>query len=605
LLFALGLMSKPMLVALPFVLLLLDYWPLGRLARGAGLDQGVSVQHCKAPALQLVLEKLPFFVLSGVGCVLTILAQQKGHAVVSTGGLPIPERIGHALVSYVHYLAVCFWPRHLSVFYPYENSGATEMAACALLLVAVTVAAVWVGRRLPYLLVGWFWFIGMLVPVIGLVQVGEQAWADRYMYLPSIGFLISAAWGVSDIAARKKPRAPNLGVQASSSLQISNLGAGTLAVLGGLVSLVAMAGTVVQLAYWRNTRTLFEHAEKVTRNNYMAIALVGSLQAAEGNPEDAIERYRRALEIRPGYAEAHYLLGDALEKQGRTEEAIAEYRQALRFKPIQFQAHISLGLALAKQHNDAEAAEHYRAALRINPDSAVAHNNLARLMHSQGKLDEAIEHYRAAIEYGPSLAEARNNLGAVLVQQGELPEGIAQLREALRINGGNSQTELNLALALCQQGDWSQAAELFARAAGKVPWDANLHYRFGVALEHNRKPKEAMGEYASALLMQPDFPDALAALAWVLATASDSSLRNGTEAVSMAERACDLTSRKDPDKLQVLAAAYAETGQFHEALSALTNARLEAVAGKNTDLIQKSERMDAAFRSGQPWRDLP
>jgi len=590
--FALGLMSKPMVVTLPFVLLLLDYWPLKRFQ--------LPIANNKL-LFRLFLEKVPFLLLAAIACVLTVMAQTRAHAVVSTAGLPIPNRIAHALISYVHYLSAMFFPRHLAVYYPYGTvTSIAKIIAAVVVLGLISAVAIRFARGSPYLLVGWLWFLGTLVPVIGLVQVGEQAWADRYTYLPGIGIFMAVVWAVAG-----KLQAPNPKLQRTSKPQIPNhefeavpahfgFGAAMVALIG--VGLLAL--TSVQLRYWKNTRTLFEHAATVTRDNYMAATLLGSLYAKEGKLDEAIDRYKTALGWKRGYPEAHFFLGNALDQQGKIDAAIAEYKQALWFKPMQEQTHIFLGAALAKQRKFDDATFHYLAALNLNPESAVAHNNLARVLQSEGRSDEAMEHYSAALKFDPGLAQAHNNFGVLLLARGKTAEGVRELREALQLNPGDLETESNLALALNQQQQWSEAAEWFGKALEKRSNDANAQYQFAVALVHLRRIREAMSHYASALLIQADYPDALDGLAWILATDLNPTFRNGTEAVRMAERACELTNRKDAQKLKTLAATYAEVGRFNEAASTIQNA-LDISPLKTKEM----QTMAEAFKAGKPWRD--
>jgi len=438
-------------------------------------------------------------------------------------------------------------------------------------------------RRYPA--VGWFWYLGMLVPVIGLVQVGDQAWADRYTYLPSIGLFIAVVWGLGELAGRW--RATKI----------------ALRWLAAAVGVALLVGTSVQLSYWRDTRTLFEHAARVTRNNPLAATMLGTLLAKEGKFDQAIEHYQTALRYAPGFPEAHFYLGHALDEQGKLDQAIAEYRKALWFKPMQEQAHIFLGTALGKQKKAEEAAAHYRAALEVNPDSAVAHNNLAKLLHSQGRLDDAIAHYSAAIECDPTLAQAHNNLGILLLQKGRLAEGTAQLREALRLKPDDAETQVNLAQALAQQEQWREAADLFARTVTPATADPHIHCQYAVALAHLGRTREAMSQYASALLLQQDLPDALDGLSWILATDANPAFRNATEAVRMSQHACELTGRKDPVKLKTLAAAYAEAGRFPDAIATAQAAHDMAARAGNKALADLCLRMLEQFKSAQPWRE--
>jgi tetratricopeptide (TPR) repeat protein len=579
--FALALMSKPMAVTLPFVLLLLDYWPLKRIQ--------LPVTNYQL-LFRLMLEKIPFFVLSAVACVLTVVAQTKGYAVVSTAGLPISTRVTHALVSYLYYLGAMCVPRHLAVYYPYQTgASAMQFVAASVVLALLTAIAVRFGRRKPYLLIGWLWFLGTLVPVIGLIQVGDQAWADRYTYLPLVGLFVAVVWGICQEFQGLAP-----------ANEFSDM-APVCVVIGIGTALLTL--TSLQLRYWKSTRTLFEHTMAVTRRNYMAMTLLGSLSAKEGKLDEAIEHYKTALSWKPGYPEVHFFLGNALDKQGKLEQAIGEYKLALWSRPLQEQTHIFLGAALAKQRKFDEATSHYIAALKLNPESAVAHNNLARIFQTEGRLDEAMEHYAAAVKCDSGLAQAHNNLGVLLLARGNPTEGVRELREALRLNPGDLETEYNLATALNQQGQWSEAADLLTKIVTRAPNDPNAHYQLGVALSHLHQTREAMSHYAGALLIQQDFPDALDALAWLLATAPSPEIRNGAQAVGMAERACELTGQRDARKLKTLAAAYAEVGDFPKAIAAATNALNSAINGGRTNLAKECQAMLTNFIAAKPWRE--
>jgi tetratricopeptide (TPR) repeat protein len=586
--FALALMSKPMVVTLPFVLLLLDYWPLRRIELPITNHQLL---------FRLIFEKVPFLVLSAITCVLTINAQSQAYAVVSTAGLPISSRVAHALLSYLHYIGALFWPRHLAVYYPYETAvSPAGIIGAASVLALISFIAIRYATKIPYLLVGWLWFLGMLVPVIGLVQVGEQAWADRYTYLPSIGLFIAIVWGFVEIFQARGHGA--VGTPRPTTAAKVGRGVPTAPLAIGLVIASALLTfTSFQLRLWKNTRTLFEHTAKVTEKNYMAVTLLGSLLAKEGKFDEAIDRYKTALSWKRDYPEAHFFLGNAFDQQGKVDAAIAEYEQALLFKPIHEQAHVFLGAALAKQRKFEEAKSHYLAALKLNPVSGVAHNNLAKVLQSEGRSDDAMEHYSAAVKFDPGLAQVHNNLGVLLLARGKTTEGIRELREALRLKPGDLETEYNLALALNQAEQWSEAAELLGKVLEKRGNDANAHYQFALTLTHSQRTREAMSHFASALLIQPDFPDALDGLSWILATSPNQNFRNGTEAVRMAERACQLTSRKDAQKLKTLAAGYAEVGRFSEANSTLQSAI------STTPNLSDGQQMLQAFGANKPWRD--
>jgi len=606
--FVLGLLSKPMVVTLPFILLLLDWWPLQRMqsvirpaapassnpqsatrnpqsrssppSSPSSILRSPSSRSLFAPLLR---EKLPFLALSALGCILTMWAQGSAHAIISTGQLTLGERISHALVSYVHYAAAMFVPVHLAIFYPYPAfTPLAETIGAALLLILISFLALRFRRARPWLLTGWFWFLGTLVPVIGLVQVGDQAWADRYTYLPLIGLFIILVWGAAELARRYHFPLGPVAALAATALLIS---------------------TSVQLTYWRNTRTLFEHAAKVIPNNYLAITALGSFLAKDGRHDEAIPLLQQALRVKPDYPQAHFFLGHELENRGDLDQAIAEYTAALRFSPYFEPAHVFLGMILARQNHPAEAIAHYQQALELNPESAIAHHNLAKLLQQQGELDEAAGHYAAALRFDPLLGQAHNNLGVILLQKNRFAEGATELRAALRLNAHDPQTECNLAQALNQLGQWADAADLLANAAQANPGDPNLHYQWGLALAGQHKTREAMARYARALILKQDFPEALNALSWILATDPRPELRNGGQAFNMSASACQLTGNQNPAFLLTYAAACAETGRFPEALTAARRAQTLAQTKNIPALAAQSAAMMNSFQTSQPWRE--
>jgi len=561
--FALALLSKPMAVTLPFVLLLLDFWPLGQMSRDS--------------LSRLVVEKTPLFALSAACCSWTLWAQRRGHAV---GEIHLAHRLSHVLASYLDYVVLLVFPRHLAIYYPYPLHEQTlRVLGGAAALALISALAIAAARRRPWLAVGWFWFVGMLVPVIGLIQVGDQALADRYTYLPAIGLFIILAWGGAELAARY-PAAR---------------------LFAPALILAALAATWNQVHYWKDTRTVFEHARQVTQNNSLAVMLLGELQAEAGDLDGAVSLYREALRDKPNYA-AHYYLARALEQQGKIDEAKSEYSLSLRLHPWFEQAHLFLGLLLAREKNCDQAAAEYEAVLKANPRSAAAHNDLARLLQTEGRLDESIQHYRAALQFEPGLAQAHNNLGVLYLQKGRPLDGATQLRIALHLNPENAETEYNLALALNQQQQWGEASELLQRVAPAWPNNADAQYQYGLALSHEGKNREAMSQFAKALLLTPDNAEALNALAWIAATDPHPDLRNGGQAVAMAGRACELTKQQDPAMLLTLAAAYAETGRFNEALATAQKGRDIAKAKANKQLDEEAALMRTAFDKRQPFR---
>lgn len=410
--FALGLLSKPMLVTLPLILLLLDYWPLGRLSpTAAGVAGG--------PALRLgswsvsrrpLLEKVPLLVLSLASSVATLAAQ--GGAVQPLERLALSTRIENALVSYAAYLGQSVAPVGLSVFYPHRlDMPLWKPIAAAVLLALVSAIAFALRRSRPYLLVGWLWYLVMLLPVIGIVQVGAQAQADRYTYLPQIGLFVLVAWAAADLASTWRRRRVVLGAAAA------------------IVIALSISAAHVQASYWRDSESLWTHALSSTSNNSIAHGNLGAAQLQAGRLDVAIANLERALEIDPGYADAHNNLGYALSQQGRLAEAIAQYRMALEIDPHLLRAHYNLGNALLQAGRVQEAFAPYQEALRIDPSYAEVHNNLGIALLSVGRVGEAIAHFQTAIELRPTYVDAHRNLAWVLAT------GPAKLRDGVRAVG--------------------------------------------------------------------------------------------------------------------------------------------------------------------------
>ena len=401
LLFALGLAAKPMLVTLPFVLLLLDYWPLDRfqLGRDFGSPENKNTRSLepstkKLPPSRLIGEKLPMFMLSGIFSVIALWAQEKAGAMSGMDIVPFKWRIANALVSYVSYIGKMIWPRDLAVFYPHPQNSLPiwQVVSAGLLLLILSTLVVRLAARYKYGLVGWLWYLGTLVPVIGLVQVGEQARADRYTYVPLIGLYIIIAWGLADLGEKSRRRRTLLTVSVTSLLMVLAL------------------CSWQQTRLWRNSISLFEHTLKVTTNNYVAHYTLGNALALQGNLAEAIAQYRKALRIRPNYAEAHNNLGNALALQGNLAGAVRHYQKSLRIIPIQGKTQRNLGVALDRQGKHEEAMRHYKEALRINPQDAQSHNNIGVTLTEQGKLEEAMVHFSEAMAIDPNFTEAQRNL---------------------------------------------------------------------------------------------------------------------------------------------------------------------------------------------------
>jgi protein O-mannosyl-transferase len=442
--FALGLMSKPMLVTLPFVLLLLDYWPLRRFNPPAA--------GSFAAGRRLVLEKLPLLALSVAACVVTFLVQHQARQ--STDVLPLASRLHNAVVSYVAYLGQSFYPVNLAVFYPYPPNGGESLGvALALLgLITISVAVIHWRQTQPCLLVGWLWYLGMLVPVIGLVQVGTQARADRYTYLPQIGLCLALVWAVTGFTGSWRRRRIVLGV-------------GTVVVLGVLLALARQ-----QTHHWRDSESLWTHALACTTSNAVAEGNLANALYKQGRMSEALGHFQMALEIKPDYSDAHNGLGFALLQKGQTDEAIAHFQQALQAQPDFAAAHNNLGIALLQTGRAAEAVTHLQSALRTNPNQAETQNNLGYALLRTGQVEAAVAHYEQALDLKPDYAGACNNLAWVLATFPKDPirngnRAVELAAQAAQLTDGSNLVILRtLAAAYAEAGRFSDAIQAAGRA---------------------------------------------------------------------------------------------------------------------------------------------
>jgi tetratricopeptide (TPR) repeat protein len=495
--FALGLMSKPMVVTLPFLMLLLDFWPLGRMASG-------EVQAPKAEGLflanaikfrRLVLEKLPFLFLSAGACAATIWAQ-KG-AIQPLEHLPLAERIGNALIGYTRYLGKAIWPVDLAL--PYLHPGhwpAVRVWGAVAILAGLSTVAFRAVRQKPYLLMGWLWFLGTLIPVIGIVQVGTQAIADRYTYIPLIGPFIAVVWGLND--GLRRLRSPNLPAFA------------TAVALGFCCVL-----TFRQAGFWKDSETLFKHADAVTTNNFIAVANVGGVLFEQGYLEQAMDWYKRSYEMNPRYVEAVNSIGAVLAAKG-SNEATLWFQRALEIQPNHPQALFNMGNAMARKGDTPGAVTYFEAAVRVKPDNYEARNNLGNALFKLHRVDEAIAQFEAALRVQPQAALVHKNLGEALAARGRLNEATIQYLEALELTNDTA-THYSLGMAWAVQNKWEPAIEQYRETLRFSPTNAEAHYNLGYALAITGRAAEAGREYAAAVGFRPDFPIAHYNLGCVLA----------------------------------------------------------------------------------------
>jgi tetratricopeptide (TPR) repeat protein len=473
--FVLGLMSKPMIVTLPLILLLLDFWPLRR-----------------PPGMALLREKIPLFALSALASVVTYMVQRHSGAVGALAALPVGLRAANALVSCLTYILKMFWPSGLAVYYPYPAGIPPWQAGLAIAaLGAVSIVALRLRRRAPYLATGWLWYLVTLAPVIGIIQVGGQARADRYTYVPTIGLTIALVWGGADLL-RRWPRA-----------QI---------VLAAAAVLACVPVTWAQVAYWRNSETLFRRALAETSGNDVAEHNLGNyLMDIPGRAPEAITHLQASLRIQPESAKAHTDLANALARMpGQLPEALAEYRQALRLAPDSPISHTSLGNTLATMGRLPEAVAEYQTALRLAPDSAIPHNDLGNTFVKMSRVPEAVAEYETALRLDPNSAETHNNLGMVLANlPGRLPEALAQFEAVLRLRPESAEAHMNMGKALAMDSALlSDAIKEYEAALRLNPDSAEVHTNLGMTLARMGRQDEAMAEYQAALRADPNSAEA-------------------------------------------------------------------------------------------------
>jgi tetratricopeptide (TPR) repeat protein len=572
LLFALGLLAKSMVATLPVVLLLLDYWPLGRL-------------HDWAEFRQRLKEKIPLFALAAAACMATALMP---GLVVNAHPVPFPERIGNALVSCVVYLRQMVFPAGLAASYPNAPDGQPmrKIFWSLVLLAGISAWVVAARKKRPFLLMGWLWYLAMLVPVIGIIQISKDAaHADRYTYLPGIGLAMAGTWAVADWSAGWKERRVILGGL-------------MMAVLGALMVCGRM-----QTSYWLNSETLWTRTLACTSANALAHLRLGAAFGQKGQMEKAIEQYRDALEIKPDDAEIHSNLGSAFVKTGKLEEAIEQYRNALEIAPDDAEARNNLGFALFKKGELEDAIVQYRKAVEIAPDDAEARSNLGFALSKKGQLEEAIAQYRKALEIAPENAGALSNLGNALLLNGDLDGAINCLKKAAAINPDQVETWYNLGNGFLQRGELDQAIASYQQAIKINPRYADTCANLGVAYFKEGQTRQAMDSWQQALEINPGQLYVQNNLAWLLATTPDASLRNGSKAITLAAQANEMSGGGNPTILHTLAAAYAEAGSYNLAATTARRGLELALEQKNYTLAATLQNEIKLYEADSPVRD--
>lgn len=613
--FALGLLSKPMLVTLPCVLLLLDFWPLRR------FEWQFSVENLNRFS-RLLLEKIPFFLLTGLSCVMTVIAQTRGGAVAPTLDIGLPQRVVNCVIAYGWYGWRLFVPVDQAVIYPLMPERETwQIIAASAFVLAGTGWAVWRAAKRPWFAFGWFWFLGVLVPVIGIVQVGMQAYADRYTYLSFIGLWVALIWGAEECTRRWPGRVRGL------------------TPLAALLLFACVLANRHALSFWKDDETLYRRALAVTENNYIALNNLGFARSERGNYDEAIKYCETALRIAPRFAEAHNTIGCARLGQKRPELAVPAFEQAISARPSSAMYRNNLGTALHELRKYEEAVRAYEGALQVDAEFVDAHYNRGNSLGRLGRSPEAIASYEAAIALRPTYADAHLNLGYELLHAGRRGEAKTAFERALRASAGcvnahyalgqaanedgnfaaaephwreflaakpeHAAARVQLVMTLLGQKKFPAAVSEAQEAVRRAPESAVARYWLAVALEQDGRVPEARPAYEKTLALDPDHAEALNNLAWLLTASPDAAVRDGKRAVTLAQRACELTKNESALFLGTLAAAYAEAGDFARAITTAESARDLAQRTSQTEVVRKNETLLDLYRTGKTCRALP
>jgi tetratricopeptide (TPR) repeat protein len=580
--FALSLLAKPMLMTLPFVLLLLDYWPLRRLSSGK-------------PG-RLVLEKIPLFVLAVGSAAITAVARQQTGALVSLSELPLSARLANALTAYGWYLAHTFYPVNLAALYPHpcrDWSVAGALTGAATLL-AVSALALWQARRRPWLIVAWLWFVGALVPVIGLAQGGMQAWADRFSYWPHVGLFVGLVWGLAEIVRRW-----HIGPRVA--------GAAGAAILGCLATL-----TWIQVGHWRDSAAVWSKALAVSPNNPHAHANFGRGALNRGRPDIAAHHLAEAVRLCPADSEYRYALGTALLALGRLDEAAEQYQEAVRQAPRTSEAWHNLGVVRLRQGDGAGALAAFRRALELQPGAADTLAGIGRALWLLGQRQEALAAFHQALEREPNEADAWHGLGRAYLVLGEPDRAVEALTRARQCGLANVGVCNDLGVALGRRGEWFHAVtwhltavrahdegeRALARMNGRVPRTGPaaqgvvLRCRLAFALHEHGDWRAAAEVYRAARLRDPGWPERFAAEAWRLATHTDAGLRDPEQAFELASQAVQGAAEPTAALLEALAVALAARGNYPEAARAARQAeRLALLEGGSAHAADIRDRL--------------
>jgi protein O-mannosyl-transferase len=587
LLFACSLMSKPMLVTLPCLLLLLDFWPLGRLSFPTQRFNRSTPQRFKSPSAfslqpSAFLDKLPFLALSLASSIITLIAQK--HAVVPVAAFPPAERIESALAAVAGYITSMLWPANLAVFYPYVPRPAWQVLCSAVLVALLSWLALRSARLQPWLLTGWLWFLVTLTPVIGLIQVGSQAMADRYSYVPLIGLFIAISWGVAAWAQSQSWRRLAIGLAAALLLG------------------ACLGRTSVQVRYWQDSESLFSHAWSITGDNSITCSCLGFGYLQKNKLDQALVHFRTAARLDPGIPQTHGNLALALLKKGDVKESMAESAAALRLEDNYAPALAYLGRALFLQGQTTQAVQLLTRSLQSLPYEPSTHADLADALAQLGQSDEAIAHYAQALSLQRSV-QSENGLAQVLARQGHLRVAMLHWQAAVQLDPHFVEAHVFLGHAFAADNQPDQAIPHLQEALRLQPNLPDARRKLATLLLGRQRTGEALQEYRELLRRSPDSFEPMNNLAWILATHPDPKFRDGAEAVRLAERAARLAGSNSASAADTLAAAYAEAGRLPEAVAKMNKAiALAEASGQTNSTLKFRARLDL-YQAGKSFHE--
>jgi Flp pilus assembly protein TadD len=579
--FALGLLSKPMLVTLPFILLLLDIWPLHRIRFAQ--DRKLRIEG----AGFVLLEKLPFFALSVLSSLITLRVQSA--AMVDPNAVSLLPRTANAALACAAYLRQTFWPAGLAVFYPYPTEFPVLQTALALvLLLGISAAVLLCLRRWPFAAVGWFWYLGMLVPVIGLVQVGTQAHADRYTYLPLLGVFILVTWAASELVSWRPATARIASVAAL-----------------GMIAMLALI-THRQAGYWQNSEKLFTHAANVTKENYIAWSCLATVDLIHHDHAAAVVKLHKAI----GYAQTrhadvsmNYYMGAALAMQGKGLEALPFLEQSKVMPEQQAYKNYWLGLSQIQAGRIADAETSLNHALSADPGNAEFQLAFASLRHSQGRTNDAERLFRQILSEHSDMPEAERSYADFLLAWGRPAEAEAHYAATAKLAPPDAALCHSRASALARMGKAAEAIKQLQTAVTLAPTNAAFHFELAELLSEQGQTASAISNYQQTIRFSPTHAIARNNLAWVLATNPDERLRNGARAVELARQACELAEWKSALLIGTLAAAHAEAGDFSNAVTMAERARDTARAGNREDIAKRNQELLELYRASKPFHE--